>query len=228
MLADAHDNEQHHGDLITNKQQDVSVGEDINQVDGNNVCNQSVPKKINRIINVDHSSTNNNANVNPRVQQTNCTVINVDDDESNADDDTCALCLQETRSDADRGYADTDGQCRCLRDYHNNFLRAMHNTNERNRMNMRCAQCRRLIFGILDSERQNRYLSEEDEEICPICQDRLGREFALGRMRCTCTARLHYICLHQYKNQRSSYDPDQNNGMRCVTCNGIPAGIYRI
>jgi hypothetical protein len=36
--------------------------------------------------------------------------------------------------------------------------------------------------------KENRYLLDEDEEICPICQDRLGREFELGRMRCTCTA----------------------------------------
>ncbi len=111
MLTDAHDNEQHHGDFITNEQQHVSVREDINQVDGTNVHNQSVPKEINRISNVDQSSANNNANVNYRVQQTNRTVINVDDNESNADDDTCALCLQAIHSDADRGYADTDGQC---------------------------------------------------------------------------------------------------------------------
>jgi hypothetical protein len=162
------------------------------------------------------------------VQQTNRTVINVDDDEWIADDDTCALCLQAIGYDADRGYADTDGQCRCLHNYHYDFLRAMREDNQRNRMNMRCAQCRRLIFGILDSERQNRYLSDEDEEICPICQDRLGREFELGRMRCTCTARFHYRWLHQYRNQRSSYNPDRNNGMKCVTSNGIAAGIYRI
>ncbi len=145
-LADAHDNEQHLGDMITNEQQDVSVHENINQVNGTNICNQSVPKQINRITNVDQSSANNNANVNPRVQQTNRTVINVDDDESNADDDTCTLCLQAIRSDADRGFADTDEQCQCLHDYHNNRLKTMCNTNERNRMNMRCAQCRRLIF----------------------------------------------------------------------------------
>ncbi len=30
LLVDAHDDEQHHGDLITNKQQDMSVHEDIN------------------------------------------------------------------------------------------------------------------------------------------------------------------------------------------------------
>jgi hypothetical protein len=228
LLTDAQDDEQHHSDLITNIQQDVSVCEVINQVDGTNVCNQSVQKEINRITNVDQSSANYNANVNPRVQQTNRTVINVDDDESNADDDTCALCLQAIRSDADRGYADTDGQCQCLHDYHYNCLMARRDTNERNRMNMRCAQCRRLFFGILDLERQNRYLLDEDEEICPICHDRLGREFELGRMRCTYTARFHYRCLHQYRNQTSSYNSDRNNGMKCVTCNGIAAGFYRI
>jgi hypothetical protein len=119
LLVDAHDDEQHHNDLITKEQQDVSVHEDINQVDGTNVRNQSVPKEINRITNVDWSSANNNVkNVNPRVQQTNRTVINVDDDKSNADDDTCALCFQAIHSDADRGYADIDGQCQCLCDYH--------------------------------------------------------------------------------------------------------------
>ncbi len=44
LLVDAHDDKNYHGDLITNKQQDVSVREDINQVNGTNVCNQSVPK----------------------------------------------------------------------------------------------------------------------------------------------------------------------------------------
>ena len=68
------------------------------------------PKKS-RESDVDQSSANNNANVNPRVQQTNRTVINVDVDELNADDDTCALHLQAIRSDADRGHADTDGKC---------------------------------------------------------------------------------------------------------------------
>jgi hypothetical protein len=92
------------------------------QVDGTNVCNQSVPKEINRITNVDQSPANKNANVNLRVQQTNRTVINVDDDKSNADDDTCALCLQAIHTDADRGYADTDGQCQCLHDYHYDCL----------------------------------------------------------------------------------------------------------
>ena len=159
------------------------------------------------------------------MQQTNHTVINVDDDELNADDDMCAPCLQAIHSDADRGYADTDGQCRCLHDYHYNCLRAMHNTNETNRMNMKCTQCRRLNFGILDSEVQIRYLSDEDEEICLICQDRLGREFELGRMRCTCTARFHYRCLYQYRNQRSSYDSDWNNGMKCMTCKGLQPGF---
>jgi hypothetical protein len=49
LLVNAHHDEQHHGNLITNKQQDVSVREDINQVDGTNVCNQCVPKEIKRI-----------------------------------------------------------------------------------------------------------------------------------------------------------------------------------
>ncbi len=228
-LTDDHNYEQNQDDVVSsNNQQDMLANENIIQVNGTNICNEGVPKENIRITNTDCSSDNNNANVNLRAQQTNPAVINFDDDESNADDDTCALCLQAIRSDADRGYADTDGQCQCLHDYHYNCLMAMRNTNERNRINMRCAQCRRQIFGILDSERQNNYLSDEDEEKCPICQDRLGSKFELGKMRCICTARFHYRCLHQYRNQRSSYDPDWNNGMKCVTCNGIAAGFYRI
>ncbi len=34
LHAENHDNEQNHGDLVTNEQQDMSVHEDINQVDG--------------------------------------------------------------------------------------------------------------------------------------------------------------------------------------------------
>ncbi len=83
--AENHYDEQNHGDLVTNEKQDMSVYEDINQVDGT-------------------------------VQQT--TVINIDAD-LNTDDDnilTCTLCLQKINSDRDRGYADTEGQCQCLRD----------------------------------------------------------------------------------------------------------------
>ena len=34
LHAKNHDNEQNHGDLVINEQQDMSVHEDINQVDG--------------------------------------------------------------------------------------------------------------------------------------------------------------------------------------------------
>jgi hypothetical protein len=130
LLADDHNNEQNQDDVVSsNNQQDMSVNENVIQVNGTNICNQGVPKQNVRITNADRSSVNNNANVNPRVQQTNRTVINVDDDELNTDDDTCALCLQAIRSDADRGYDDTDEHCRCLHDYHYHCLMAMHNTN---------------------------------------------------------------------------------------------------
>jgi hypothetical protein len=106
--VDDHDNEQYHSELFTNKKQVMSLCEDINQVDGTNVGNQSIPKEINRITKVDWSSANN-ANTNPRSQQPSCTVIDIDDNLSTDDDSqlTCALCLQGINSDADRGYADT-------------------------------------------------------------------------------------------------------------------------
>ncbi len=67
---------------------DMSVNEKVIQVNGWNQHLQSrCPWKNVRITNAEHSSDNNNANVNPRVQQTNQTVIYVDDDDSNADDD---------------------------------------------------------------------------------------------------------------------------------------------
>jgi hypothetical protein len=71
--------------LVTDEQHAMSVHEDINQVNETNVGNQSIPKEINRITNVDQSSANN-ANVNPRQQQLYCTVINVDEDLSTDDD----------------------------------------------------------------------------------------------------------------------------------------------
>jgi hypothetical protein len=112
LLADDHNNEQNQDDVVSsNNQQDMSVNKNVIQVNGTNIYNQGVPKVNVRITNADCSYDNNNRNVNPRAQQTNCTVINVDDDKSNADDETCALCLQAICSDADRGYADTDRQC---------------------------------------------------------------------------------------------------------------------
>ncbi len=112
--------------------------------------------------------------------------------------------------------------------YHYYCLSQMHIGHQRKQTNMRCAQCRRLIFGILDLERQNRYLSDEDEEICPICQDRPVTEIELGKMICSCTARFHYRCLVQYMRCNPEYNPFLNNGIKCVTCNGIAAGIERI
>ncbi len=140
---------------------------------------------------------------------------------------TCALCLHGINSDADRGYADTERKCQCLRDYHYDCLRAICDRCQRTKTNMRCRGCREQIFGFQDCERETRYRSEEDTEICPICQERLDREIELGKMRCTCTARYHYSCLQQYRNHESSYDQEQN-GMKCVTCNGISTGIDRI
>jgi hypothetical protein len=109
--AENHDNEQNHGDLVTNQQQDMSLREDINQVNGT-------------------------------ARQT--TVINIDDDSNIVDASllTCALCLQKINSDRDRGYADTEGQCQCLRDYHYNCLREMHDDCWRRKTNMRCHQFR--------------------------------------------------------------------------------------
>jgi hypothetical protein len=48
------------------------------------------------------------------------TVINIDDDLSTEDDNllTCTLCPQKINTGSVRGYADTEGQCQCLHDYH--------------------------------------------------------------------------------------------------------------
>jgi hypothetical protein len=63
------------------------VNENVIQVNGTNICNQGVLEENARITNADCSSANNNANVNPRAQQMNQTIIYVGDDHSNADDD---------------------------------------------------------------------------------------------------------------------------------------------
>jgi hypothetical protein len=156
-LMDDHNNEQNQDDVVSsNNQQDMLVNEIVIQVNRTNICNQGVTEEKVRITNADHSADNNNANVKPRVQQTNCTVINNDDDDSNAD------------------------------------------------------------------------LLDEDEEICPIFQDRRGTEIEVGKMICSCTARFHYRCLVQYTRRNSEYNTFLNNRIKCVTCNGIAAGMERI
>jgi hypothetical protein len=67
--------------------QEMLVNENVIQVNGTNICNQSVLEENVRITNADCSSDNNNANVNPIAQQMNRTVSYADDDDSNADDD---------------------------------------------------------------------------------------------------------------------------------------------
>jgi hypothetical protein len=104
------------------------VNKNVIQVNQTNICNQEDLEENVRITNADCSSATDNANVNPRVQQMNQTVIYVDDDDSNADDDnllTCTLCLETINSDRDRGYSDTDGQCQCQGNYHYNCLSQM-------------------------------------------------------------------------------------------------------
>jgi hypothetical protein len=113
VLADDHNVEQNHNDVLSrNNQQDMLVNENVIQVNGSIICNQGVLEENIRITNADCSSDNNIANINPRAQQTNQTVIYVDDDNSNADDDnllTCTLCLETVNSDRGIGYADTHG-----------------------------------------------------------------------------------------------------------------------
>jgi hypothetical protein len=166
-LADDHNNEQNQDDVVSsNDRQDVGKWNVIH-VNGTNICNQGVLEENVRITNADCSSANNNANVNPRVQQTNQTVVYVDDANSNADDDkllTCALCIETINSDRDRGYADTDGQCQCQRNDHYNCLSQMCIGQQRKQTNMKCQECRRQVFDILDYESENKYALEEDAE----------------------------------------------------------------
>jgi hypothetical protein len=134
-LADDHNDEQNQDDVVSsNNQQGMSVNENVIQVNGTNICNQGVLKENVRITNTDCSCDNNNANVNPRAQQTNQTVIYVDDGNSNADDDnllTNAHCLERINSDRDIGYADTHGQCQCQCNYHYNCLIQMRIVSEK-------------------------------------------------------------------------------------------------
>jgi hypothetical protein len=115
------------------------------------------------------------------------------------------------------------GQRRCWWSQPNKRIR-----HQRKQTNMKCQECRWQFFGILDCEKENRYLLDEDEEICPICLDILGTEIELGKMICSCTARFHYRCLVQYARRNPEYNPFLNNGIKCVTCNGIAEGIERI
>jgi hypothetical protein len=76
LLTDDHNDEQNHNDMVSsNNQQDMSVNENVIQVNGINICNQGVLEENVRITNADCSSANNNTNVNPRAQKTNQTVI---------------------------------------------------------------------------------------------------------------------------------------------------------
>jgi hypothetical protein len=143
-LTDDHNGEQNQDVVVSsNNQQDMLVNENVIQVNGTNICNQGVCKENVRITNADCSFDNNNANINPRAKQTNRTVINVDDDDSNAD------------------------------------------------------------------------LLDEDEEIFPICQDRLGTEIELGKMICSCTARFHYRCLVKHTRRDPECNPFLNDRIKC-------------
>jgi hypothetical protein len=61
-LSDDNDGEQNHANVDSNKEQHMSVGENINQVDGTSICNQRAPHENIAIANV-HCSSTNNANI---------------------------------------------------------------------------------------------------------------------------------------------------------------------
>jgi hypothetical protein len=85
------DGEENHNDVDTNN---MLKGENINQVDGTNICNQRAPHEKIAIANV-HCSSANNASIYTRMGQVSVTVINVDDDDSTTEDDNqpkCAIC----------------------------------------------------------------------------------------------------------------------------------------
>jgi RNA polymerase subunit RPABC4/transcription elongation factor Spt4 len=157
------------------------------------------------------------------VQQTNQTVIYVDDDSSNADlldedEEICPICQGRLGIDIELGKM----ICSCTARFHYRCL-------------VQCVTCNGIAAGIeritrntQDNDGSNADLSDEDEEICPICQDRLGTEIELGEMICSCTARFHYRCLVQYTRCDPEYKPFLNDRIKCVTCNGIAAGIERI
>jgi hypothetical protein len=63
-LADDHNDERNQDDVVSsNDQQDMSVNENVIQVNGTNICNQGFLEENVRITNADRSSDNNNANV---------------------------------------------------------------------------------------------------------------------------------------------------------------------
>jgi hypothetical protein len=99
---------------------------------------------------------------------------------------------------------------------------------------IKCVTCNGIAVGIEritrnrhDDDDSNADLLDEDVEICPICQDRLGTEIELGKMICSCTARFHYRCLVQYTRCDPECNPFLNDSIKCVTCNGIAVGIER-
>jgi hypothetical protein len=71
----------------TNEQEHMLAHENINQVDGTNICNQRAPHENIAIANV-HCSSANNASVYTRMGQESVTVINVEDDDSTTEDDS--------------------------------------------------------------------------------------------------------------------------------------------
>ncbi len=141
-------NEQNHNDVDTNKEQHMSLCENINQVDGTNICKQRAPCENISITNV-HCSSANNASVYTRTRQASATVINVDDDDSTTEDDNqpkCAICNNKIISFRDEGYADTKKQCTCKHNYHHYCLMQMREHCLSRKINMKCHKCNQQIL----------------------------------------------------------------------------------
>ncbi len=139
-------------------------------------------------------------------------VINVDDDDSTAEDENqpkCTICNGTITSSRDEGYADTQNPCTCKHNYHticndtitftrdkgyadtqnrctckynchHNCLLQMQEHCLNRKTSMKCHKCKQQIINILDSEKGNTFETEEDTDLCPICQERLATHFELG------------------------------------------------
>jgi hypothetical protein len=203
LHAENHDDEQNHGDLVTNEQQDMSVREDINQVDG--TARQTT------VIDIDDSLSTDDDNL------LTCTFclqkINSISDRGYDTEGQCQ-CLHDYHYD-------------CLSEMNNDCRRR-----KTNMRCCQCRQQIFGILDCERVNRYATIGDTANCPICQCrlnTHNELGRMITGPPTNngCQCTAKHHYSCLLHYKNDQQSQNPTQDR-VRCVMCRCISEGIRRI
>ena len=100
----------------------------------------------------------------------------------------------------------------------------------RQNKNMKCDQCQKQIYIIMDLENANisAEVKNDDGQVCVLCQDWVSTHIELAKMTpcmhkgCTCiNPVLHLRCLQEWYYMDGIQTQRKRGSVQCLTCRGL-------